>query len=464
MSSRDFEHIFLIGIGGIGMSALARYYKHSGKKVSGYDKTSSILTDALMDEGVDIIFEDKAHSIRTIDSQLDSNNTLVIYSAAISSSHVLFQHFKSQNYLMLKRSQALGNITKETENISIAGTHGKTTTSCMISHLLTIGDIPAVSILGGISANTTSNYYNNLTEDSKKISVTEADEFDRSFLHLSPQTAAITSMDADHLDIYGSEENIQKSFLDFAGCVRSGGKLYVQNELQPFFIAAKIECTTYGLNRGQVSAQHVHILNGNYVFDLYYKNDVVRNLLLGIQGKHNVENATVASAIALDYGITEENLRKGLESFKGVKRRFEYVLKEPVVFIDDYAHHPTELDAIIGSVRDMYTEKKITGIFQPHLYSRTRDFADQFARSLSALDEVILLDIYPARELPIEGISSQIIFDQITQSNKKLLSKSEVIDHIKTTSPQILLTLGAGDIDRLVTDLKSTLSSSISDE
>ncbi len=446
------------------MSALARFYRDKGKSVLGYDRIESSLTRNLQEEGIFIFFIDGHQQLDAFGLTVSPKNTLVIYTPAIPLDSKLFQYFKEAGFDMIKRAKALGEITADTINISIAGTHGKTTTSCLVSHLFTVGKLSSVSILGGIAANTNSNYSNNVLPNQPHRSITEADEFDRSFLQLSPTTAVITSMDADHLDIYHTAQNLENSFLDFARCLKPNGRLYVQESLQSALTKAGIAHTTYGIERGQVCAKHVHLHENEYVFDLYHNNEVIRHLKLGIQGRHNVENAVVAAAIALDYGISEEDLRQGLLSFKGVKRRFEYVFKKPFVYIDDYAHHPTELNATIGSVREMYKNEHITGIFQPHLYSRTRDFAEEFAHSLSALDTVLLLDIYPARELPIEGITSEIILSDIVGPKKLLIKIDQVIDFIAGNTPDVLLTLGAGDIDRLVPIIQSTFNQISSDE
>jgi UDP-N-acetylmuramate--alanine ligase len=448
--------VFFIGIGGIGMSALARYFNTLGKRVIGYDKTETRITKALQSEGITITFKDDPTWAKQQLQGINKSNTLVIYTPAIPNDASLKQHFESELYHIVKRSEALGIITANTKNLSIAGTHGKTTTSCLLSHILTTAGIPHVAFLGGIASNYNSNYWNNLTSNENAISITEADEFDRSFLTLRPTYAGITNMDADHLDIYEKKENLTQSFIDFGDLVDPSGKLFVQQNWQTHFSKPII---TYGLEVGHISARNVHIHDMSYVFDLYLEQDVFRLLKLGIPGRHNVENAVVASAIALELGVSEIDLRTALASFRGVKRRFEYIVKtENQVFIDDYAHHPTELDAIISSTKQLYPKAVITGIFQPHLYSRTRDFMDAFAKSLSQLDEVILMNIYPARELPIQGVSSDILLDKIT-TDKSLLGRTEIIEKVSTEKPKVLLTLGAGDIDTLVQPIKTALTS-----
>ena len=437
------------------MSALARYFHSSGKQVFGYDKTHTHITDALANEGIDITYVDDTTWIEAKLSACDPSALLVIYTPAIPEHSVIKKYIQDAGHKIVKRSEALGLITQNTTNLSIAGTHGKTTTSCLLSHILTTANIPHVAFLGGLSSNYNSNYWNTLAQQDGGISITEADEFDRSFLTLRPKYAGITNMDADHLDIYEKKDNLTASIVAFGDLVDEGGKLFVQVDHQNSFSKP---ITTYGVEHGQISARNVHINKSTFVFDLYLKNDVYRLLTLGIPGRHNVENAVVASAIATELGVTETELRKALSSFKGVKRRFEYIInREDVVYIDDYAHHPTELDAIISSAKQLYPNKKITGIFQPHLYTRTRDFMSEFANSLSALDEVILLDIYPARELPIAGITSAALLDQIA-TTKSVQSKNEAIETIKHSRPEVLLTLGAGDIDTIVQPLKEALT------
>lgn len=454
MNLQRVHTVFFIGIGGIGMSALARYFNASGKRVIGYDKTPTRMTDALQNEGIEIAFKDDVDWVQDKLSTNSTQDVLVIYTPAIPSNSAIKKHLESEDYKIIKRSAALGLLTEQSVNLSIAGTHGKTTTSCLLSHILTTANVPHVAFLGGISSNYNSNYWNSLQAQEKVITVTEADEFDRSFLTLRPTYAGITNMDADHLDIYEKKEHLTQSFVDFGNLVSTEGKLFVQSDCQHAFSK---DITTYGIEQGHISARNVHIHNQQFVFDLYLENDVYRLMTLGIPGKHNVENAVVASAIATEVGVSEKDLRTALQSFKGVKRRFEYIVNnKDVVYIDDYAHHPTELDAIISATKQLYPNKPVVGIFQPHLFSRTRDFMDEFATSLSSLDEVILMDIYPARELPIEGITSSALLEKIT-TKKSLLSTNAILKKIQEDKPPVLLTLGAGDIDNLVQPLKSTL-------
>ncbi len=452
MNIKQLHTVFFIGIGGIGMSALARYFKHQGFNVLGYDKTPNPVTKALRDEDIEIHFSDDVSWAKEQLTGVSLSEIVVVYTPAVPFNLGIKTYFESENVRIIKRAEALGIVTQQTTNLSIAGTHGKTTTSCLLAHILSVSEIPQVAFLGGISSNLNSNYYNTLKENTTSVSVTEADEFDRSFLHLTPKYAAITNMDADHLDIYGDKDSLTKSFIEFGDNVNPDGKLFVQADCQNEF---KRPIITYGIEQGHISARNVHIHEGQFIFDLYLDSDVFRLLKLGIPGKHNIENAVAASCIALEMGVSEDQLRNALETFKGVKRRFEYVVNtKEHVFIDDYAHHPTELKAIISATKELYPSKKITGIFQPHLFTRTRDFMDEFAESLSLLDEIILLDIYPARELPIEGVDSQVLLEKI-RTKKSLETKERAINKIASELPEVLLTLGAGDIDSIIQPLKS---------
>lgn len=436
------------------MSALARYFKVLGKNVSGYDRVASTLTRQLEAEGIPIHYTD---DIAAVDGEVINNpaQSVIVYTPAVPQTHTELNYFRDKGYTLYKRAEVLGLVTRETFTIAVGGTHGKTTTSCMVAYLLRHAGLNCGAFLGGLSANFNSNFI--LPDgEGETITITEADEFDRSFLHLSPNIAVITSMDADHLDIYGEHSSLLDSFHLFAKKVVADGTLYVRYG-QPFH--AELEDITlhkYGIENGaHYRAANISIDNGDYYFDLITPHNTIAQLKLGMPGIHNVENAVAAASIALQMGVSEEKLRSGLASFAGVKRRFEYIIKtEDMVYIDDYAHHPTELEAAIKSARQLYPDKKIKGIFQPHLYSRTRDFAEGFAKSLSLLDEVVLLDIYPARELPIDGVTSQLIFDKITIDNKTLCTKQQLLSVINNTPTQVLLTLGAGDIDQLVQPLK----------
>ena len=450
MDLKNIHNVYFIGIGGIGMSALARYFYANGKYVAGYDKTPTEITETLIDLGVSIHFED---DIQHIDqSFLDANSTLVVYTPAVPSNHKELTYFRNNKYQVLKRSQVLGLITENTFCLAVAGTHGKTTTTSILGHLLFECNVPLTAFLGGISEN----YNSNLIIKGTEVSVVEADEFDRSFLTLSPDIACITSMDADHLDIYGDASELKKSFKDFSKKIKANGKLFVKNGLP-------LQGITYGIeDDSDYSVQHITIENGTYVFDVKTPTTVLENLKFNLPGRHNLSNALIALAMAVEYGCPHQQLAEALASYKGVKRRFTYHIKtEHFVFIDDYAHHPEEINAVYLATREMYPDKDILAIFQPHLYSRTRDFADDFAKSLSRFDEVMLLDIYPARELPIQGITSKWLLDKIENPKKQLINKEEIILKIQKSKAQVLLTIGAGDIGEEVKHIKREFSIAI---
>ncbi|MDH7911555.1 UDP-N-acetylmuramate--L-alanine ligase [Winogradskyella sp. SYSU M77433] len=447
MNLKAVNNVFFIGIGGIGMSALARYFVANGKHVSGYDKVPTDITRALEELGITVHFED---DVKHVDSRfLNQDETLIVYTPAIPKSHTELNYFIDNNFKVLKRSAILGEITKQTTCLAVAGTHGKTTTTSILGHLLNSCDAPVTAFLGGISEN----YNSNLIINGTEVTVVEADEFDRSFLTLSPNLACITSMDADHLDIYGDASELIKSFKDFTERIKPNGKLFVKNGLP-------LKGITYGIeDDSDYSAKNVRIENGSYIFDIKTPNGTYRNLEFNLPGRHNLSNAIIALAMALEYGCSHEQLAKGLASYKGVKRRFSYQIKtDEFVFIDDYAHHPEEINAVHQAVREMYPDKKVLAVFQPHLFSRTRDFVDGFAESLSKFDEIILLDIYPARELPIEGVTSEWLLNKIKNDNKKLIQKSELINEIKKSDTNIVMTIGAGDIGEEVKHIKEAFS------
>ncbi|MEP1088164.1 MAG: UDP-N-acetylmuramate--L-alanine ligase [Algoriphagus sp.] len=459
MSFEGINSVHLIGIGGIGMSGLAPWFRHEGYAVSGYDRTPSPLTDELITEGMQISFED---SKATIPSKVIDNpeKSLIIWTPAMPKESAQLNFFKENNFQLKKRSEVLGIVTSTYYTISVAGTHGKTTTSSMIAHMLKSARKPVVAFLGGI----TQNYQSNLILGGKKskeptLVVVEADEFDRSFLRLHPNEIVLTSADPDHLDIYGDEQHILDGFLEFVNLVDKKGRLYIQQQAGQRLGEGKlpkVATREYGLRSSGISAENIQARPGSFVFDYIDGKNEIKGLELFIPGFHNVENALAAIAIALDHQISEEQIRKGLSSFKGVKRRFEIHVNEGNhVFIDDYAHHPEEIRACLSSVRAMFPTKKLTVIFQPHLFSRTRDFAEGFSESLSLADSVILLDIYPARELPIEGVTSAMLLKGINTAHKELVGKEELMGHLKQTSPEVLVTLGAGDIDRLVPEIAS---------
>jgi len=448
----NLHKIYFLGIGGIGMSALARYFVLKGAEVHGYDKTTTDLTNLLEAEGMKIHFSE---DIASIPASLD----LVIYTPAIPENHAEYIHFRNLGIPMLKRAEVLGLITSAYQTTAIAGTHGKTTITTMTAHLLTQSKAGCCAFLGGISKNYSNNLlFNSLSENM----VVEADEFDRSFLHLHPQTAVITSMDADHLDIYGSKENLRESFLRFASQVTEGGNLIVQHSLKDGFenLENNYNLFSYGIDcKADFAARNISLNQGFYTFDIEYTTGYIKNLKLGLQGYYNIENAVAAIAAALLNGVSENEIRSSLPIFSGVMRRFDIRINVPgLVYIDDYAHHPAELKACISSARRLFTGRKITGIFQPHLYSRTRDFADQFARSLELLDELILMEIYPARELPIQGITSAWLLEKVNLNIKSLMATDDLLFRLKQNKPDVLLTMGAGDIDLLVKPIEQILT------
>lgn len=465
MNFKDIKQVYFLGIGGIGMSAIARYFNTLNIPVMGYDKTETELTKALVNEGIKVHYNDLGSELANYG--FNKNNLLVVLTPAIPKNHEEFNWFLQNEFTILKRSQVLGVITDAYKTAGIAGTHGKTTTSTLLAHILKQSKVDCAAFLGGISTNYNSNLLlhhtsENTTSTQNQLMVVEADEFDRSFLTLHPSIGVVTSTDADHLDIYGEHDALKKSFADYASQVRD--VLFIKKELDLYNdLVAKDQTgrvKSYSIKQqADVYANNINIVGDTYYFDLHTGDTTLAKLHLGIPGLHNVENAVAASAAALHAGVNAEELKLALASFKGVKRRFEYIIKQPnLVYIDDYAHHPTELEAIIGSVKKMYAGKSVLAIFQPHLYSRTRDFVDGFAESLSLADEVILLDIYPARELPIEGVTSKIIFDKISINNKTLCKKEELLSIIKSKNIEVILTLGAGDIDTLIEPIKNYLN------
>ena len=461
MELKDIRIAYFLGVGGIGMSAIARYFSSRGIVVVGYDKTETSLTRKLSDEGMFIHYIDDPEFVQTLN--LSSKDTLVVLTPAIPKDHHEWAWFKDKGFNILKRSEVLGILSRAYKTIGIAGTHGKTTTSTLVAHILTQSAVGCNAFLGGISSNYQSNLLlHNHGEDAKpqdQFTVVEADEFDRSFLTLDPYLSVITSTDADHLDIYGEHSAMQVSFLEYSNRLVSGGKLFIKHGLD-LIEKLSVDFETYGLNEAaQNYAYDIRINQDANTFNLNLNGSVILDVSLGIPGMHNIENAVAASAIAIAAGVGHDELRSGLLSFKGVKRRFEYIIKIPQrIFIDDYAHHPEELKAILNSVRQMYPNHKLVVAFQPHLYSRTRDFADGFAASLSLADQLYLLDIYPARELPIEGVSSAMLLKSITCKEKELCSKEDLILKVGKSRPALFLTLGAGDIDALVEPLKLVLA------
>jgi UDP-N-acetylmuramate--alanine ligase len=442
LNLKNIHNVYFIGIGGIGMSALARYFKANGKNVAGYDKTQTNNTNSLIELGIVIHFEDSVENIPT--NFQSKEKTLVVYTPAIPKNHLEYNYLKEEGFIILKRAEVLGKITEHTFCLAVAGTHGKTTTSSILGHIMQPSN--ATSFLGGIAEN----YNSNLILGGDKISVVEADEFDRSFLQLSPNIACITSMDADHLDIYGEHKELIKSFNDFSKKVSD--KLIVAKGLP-------IEGLTYAIEEdADYKAYNLKIEKGKYIFDVKTPTEIIQKIEFSLPGKHNVMNALVALAMANEYGISLELIKEQLRTFNGVQRRFSYKINTPeIVLIDDYAHHPTEIKAVENSIREMYPNEKVLAVFQPHLFSRTKDFIDDFATELSKFDELLLLDIYPARELPIEGVNSDWLLNKIDLKNKKVISKKNVITEIKKSSAKIIVMIGAGDIGVLINDVVKEL-------
>lgn len=448
MKIEELNKIYFLGIGGIGMSALARYFKSLGKEVSGYDMTSTELTTQLIEEGIQVHFSDNPEMVT---DDID----LVVYTPAVPSNLEEYRECLRKGILLKKRAEVLGWITSESFTVGVAGTHGKTTTSSIIAHLLKQSPVDCNAFLGGITKNYESNFIS--SHNSNNV-VVEADEYDRSFLTLHPNIAIITSMDADHLDIYGDKNALVDSFQLYANQVKEGGVLIINKDLNSK-ISIEGESITYSASTtADYYLDRIEIENGEYLFDVKTKNGVISNIQFGLPGRHNIENALAAIAVADYLGVSHSEIKEALKTFKGIKRRFEYIIKRnDLIYIDDYAHHPAELDATISSVKELYPNNKVTGIFQPHLYSRTRDFAEEFAKSLDLLNEVILLDIYPAREKPMEGVTSEMLLRKIKIKNKSICSKKELVDELHNRKLEVLLTLGAGDIDKLVEPIKKEL-------
>ena len=445
-----YNHVYFIGIGGIGMSAIARYCKFKGCSVSGYDRTPSELTMKLEAEGMEVHYEDDPSRIPA-----DTRDTLVVYTPAVPESLGELSYARSHGYKVIKRSQMLGELTHGESCLAVAGTHGKTTTSTMIAHILTESGRGCSAFLGGISKN----YGTNMLVSDKPCVVVEADEFDRSFLQLHPAIAAITSMDADHLDIYGDMEHVREAFVQFASQVSE--VLIIKQGLPIPAVAVSAKIFTYHLDEPGADFHGSNLRlgdDGYYSYDLVYPGGVINNIKVGAPGLVNVENSIAAAAVCLCYGTDAQLMRSAIASFLGVKRRLEVHVNRPgLCYIDDYAHHPAELASAIASVRGIFPGRRITGIFQPHLYTRTRDFADGFAEALSGLDKLILLDIYPAREEPIEGVSSELIFKDVHCPEKLLIRKEQLMETLKAEKPDVLMTMGAGDIDRFVEPISEWL-------
>jgi UDP-N-acetylmuramate--alanine ligase len=454
--AEEKKNIYFLGIGGIGMSALARYFKAKGYAVAGYDRVASALTLELEAEQIPVHYEDDVRLIP--DPFKVSADTRVVFTPAVPTSMSEMEWFKENGFELLKRSQLLGEVTRMQQGLCVAGTHGKTTTSTMLAHLLRNSTVDCNAFLGGISKNFQKNL---LLSEKSNLVVIEADEYDRSFWTLSPQMAVITAVDADHLDIYGTEENYRASFETFTSLIRPGGVLLMKKGLpiKPE-LAEDVRLFSYSVEEGDFHADNIRIGNGEIVFDFITPEGVVENITLGVPVYVNIENGVAAMAIAWLNGVSEEELRKGMSTFRGVKRRFDFHLKgDDIVFLDDYAHHPKELSSSIESVRSLYQNRKLTVVFQPHLYTRTRDLADEFAEALSKADELILLEIYPARELPIPGVTSQMLLDKVDLDNKRLMSKEELVRSADVADYDVLLMVGAGDLDLLVPEITQKLES-----
>jgi UDP-N-acetylmuramate--alanine ligase len=449
---KEIKKVYLLGIGGIGMSALARYFKWLGAEVSGYDKTATHLTEELQQEGINVTLEDNV-------DLLPKDADLVIYTPAIPKDHKGFNYYKDNGFELHKRSEILGLISAEKFTIAVAGSHGKTTVSSLIAHILTQSGFGCSAFLGGIALN----YNSNFLPGNNDVVVVEADEFDRSFHRLSPDMAVITAVDTDHLDIYGSKEAIDEAFVEFANHISDEGFLVIKTGQTIEDKLPVLDKAFYSLHdtAADVYCSKYWVVDGGYLFNVSYYGQELKGFRLNMGGFHNVENAIAALCIAKELKITDENIKGALASFKGIRRRFEFVYQsENVVFIDDYAHHPEEIRVFLESVKELYPGKKVTAIFQPHLFTRTRDLDAEFAKALSTVEEVILLDIYPARELPIEGITSELILDKLTSKQKLLLKKEELLDTIRNKKDiEVLVTIGAGDIDKYVRGLKEILES-----
>lgn len=447
MKLEDIQKIYFVGIGGIGMSAVARYFNGRGAEVWGYDKTETVLTKTLVEEGMKIHYE------AAVD-QIPEGIDLVVYTPAIPATHAELVYFRDNNYEVIKRAAVLGIISRSKKTVAIAGTHGKTTTSSITTHLLRSGGLDCTAFLGGIAQNIKSNFI----QGNSEWVVVEADEFDRSFLQLDPDIATISSMDADHLDIYGDEEQLlETGFKAFAKKIKPGGHLWVRNGLEEHFQDFE-NVEAFGLETGTFRSENIRVEDGTFVFDYSNTEIKLEGLKFPLPGRHNIENATAAISVALHLGIDRKAIRAGLASFKGIKRRFEFILRSSdVIYIDDYAHHPSELKAAIAAAKELFPGKKVTGIFQPHLFSRTKDFAEDFAQELDQLDEILLMDIYPARELPIKGVTADLLAGMMQNENLTRVNKANLMQELSIRSFEVLMTLGAGDIATFRDQIKQLL-------
>jgi UDP-N-acetylmuramate--alanine ligase len=454
---KNIEGMYFVGIGGIGMSALALYFAKGGYTIAGYDRSESAITLSLIENGCEITYKDDL----TILPELFGNSSyksrvIIVYTPAIPAENKILSFFRSNGYLIYKRSEILGEISQNTDTLAVAGTHGKTTVSTMIAHLLKQSHVECSAFLGGISKN----YDSNLLMGDSRYTVMEADEFDRSFHRLKPFMAVVTSLDADHLDIYGDKKTMVKAYNEFCGKIRKGGNLIVNRRIRKEIVVPEgVSCFTYGLdNDADFRSSDIKRSNDYYSFNIKTPSTTIEDLHFAFPGVINIENFTAAIAVALMCGVTEQEIRKAVLLFRGVKRRFDIRINLPgLAFVDDYAHHPEEIKACITCVKEFFAGRKITGIFQPHLFSRTRDHADGFAKMLDELDEVILLPIYPAREKPIDGVTSEMIFNRMRLGKKRLLEKEDIPGKLETDKLDVLLTIGAGDIDSLVIPIEEKL-------
>jgi len=457
MNIKDIHSAYFIGIGGIGMSALALWFQHNKVKVAGYDKTPSAITDRLSAKGISVVFDESIAALPDF-MQHPDEKVLIVYTPAIPDLHTAFNFLQSNGFTLYKRSEVLGAITRGLFTIAVAGTHGKTTTGSMIAHILIEAGLNTTAFLGGIATNYDTNMVLNTGSMQDAVVVVEADEFDRSFLTLYPNIAVLTSTDADHLDVYGERDALKKSFADFLSNVIQTGAIFIRHKLWEGLESKRIEAVHQGYDingEAPIHAMNISINNGIFIFDIQLKDTVITDIKLNLPGYHNVENAIAAISVAHSLKIDAGKIKKAMAGYAGVKRRFEYIIKSvDFIFIDDYAHHPTEIEAMLRSVKAMFKEKNLTVLFQPHLFSRTKDFAAEFSKSLSLADEVLLLDIYPARETPIAGINSKMLLNGITSAKKQHLSNKQALAYAAKTEFDVFVTLGAGDIDRLVLPLK----------
>lgn len=457
MSTLQGYRFYFIGVGGIGMSGLARYFRRRGAQVAGYDRTPSELTNQLLSEGIEVQFNESIALIPAEFRNAAPSEVMVVRTPAVPLTSPLLKYWEEKSARIMKRAELLGLVTQDLPTVAVAGTHGKTTVSTMLAHLLTAGKVKCNAFLGGIAVNYGTNV---LLNDDATVNVVEADEYDRSFLKLCPSQSIITAMDPDHLDIYGTPEAMFEAYTQFA--VQCDGPLLVHERVADHF-KDRAQVISYALgSTGVPRAENLRIENGYYAFDLYAEGVELKDLRLGMGGRHNVENAIAACTVALRLGVSHSDLRGGLATFKGVARRFETRVRGPKpVLIDDYAHHPKELDACIGSVRELYPGRTITGVFQPHLFTRTRDLAADFAKSLSALDELVLLEIYPAREEPLPGITSQWLLEQVPLAKKKVVALDGLVAELATRELDVVVTMGAGDIDRTVSGIQRMMNDRI---